>query len=576
MSETFKTASVLGIKIDEHSTKLFLFDIVDGKYTLLATSESGSTHKSPYFDLREGIIKAIDDIQSITGRFIADEEMNLIIPSQDDGNGVDLISVSLGFLDKVTVIPVGLLENVSIESNTNLMQMTHLSVVDSISLNDSRSLQEIFSQINNIRPDLIFLSGGIQNGAKKSIFRLFEIILFCVKHIPHSDAPTIIFAGNSQFAEKIKELSTDQKINVHVTENVRPGLEFENLSPSLETINSINNQILTKKIPGLEFLLTQTQSQPISYSQGIGTIVKFLSKLNPQKTENALWIDINKEMIIIAGNLNNQTSIYKQKSLPLKEADDFIENVNFSEIENWINFEIDHECLKNYVANKLIHPNSIPENKEDLTIEISLFKFILKESLSKFKSISKTRNNFNQQIFVNGEFLYLYLSNKNLLLFLLDAVQPYGITNFYFDQHGLLPILGSVAINNSILPVQILDGNAISLLAKVFSFPGKNKDSSPIMNVILEYEDGSKLEELIPNGTLKTLPVTSGKFVKLFIHAIGNFEFKNLLKPFEKGISVQGGNLGIIFDTRQRPIVLPKISSERIDILNRWQKDISL
>ena len=170
MSETFKTASVLGIKIDEHSTKLFLFDIVDGKYTLLATSESGSTHKSPYFDLREGIIKAIDDIQSITGRFIADEEMNLIIPSQDDGNGVDLISVSLGFLDKVTVIPVGLLENVSIESNTNLMQMTHLSVVDSISLNDSRSLQEIFSQINNIRPDLIFLSGGIQNGAKKSIF----------------------------------------------------------------------------------------------------------------------------------------------------------------------------------------------------------------------------------------------------------------------------------------------------------------------------------------------------------------------------------------------------------------------
>jgi hypothetical protein len=348
------------------------------------------------------------------------------------------------------------------------------------------------------------------------------------------------------------------------------------LSPSLETINSINNQILTKKIPGLEFLLTQTQSQPISYSQGIGTIVKFLSKLNPQKTENALWIDINKEMIIIAGNLNNQTSIYKQKSLPLKEADDFIENVNFSEIENWINFEIDHECLKNYVANKLIHPNSIPENKEDLTIEISLFKFILKESLSKFKSISKTRNNFNQQIFVNGEFLYLYLSNKNLLLFLLDAVQPYGITNFYFDQHGLLPILGSVAINNSILPVQILDGNAISLLAKVFSFPGKNKDSSPIMNVILEYEDGSKLEELIPNGTLKTLPVTSGKFVKLFIHAIGNFEFKNLLKPFEKGISVQGGNLGIIFDTRQRPIVLPKISSERIDILNRWQKDISL
>lgn len=573
MSDTNKTASVLGIKIDKFSTKLYLFDIVDGKYTLLATSEAVSTHKAPYFDLREGIINAIDEIQLITGRFLVDEEMNLIIPAQEDGNGIDLVSISYGFLDEVTVIPVGLLENVSIESNRNLFQMSHLSIVDSISLNDSRSLQDIFTRINNTRPDLIFLSGGIQNGAKKSVHRLFEIILFCVKHIPPSESPTIIFAGNGQFTEKLREISSEQKIKLLTSDNIRPGLDTENLMPALETINEINNQILLKRIPGLDFLFKQSQTQPIPYSQAIGIMVRFLSKLNPLKTENALWVDFNKEMIIVGGNNHQQTNILKQKSMFMLDLNHFFENINLTEIQKWINYDIDSEDLQNYIANKLIHPGSIPANKEELAIDLSLMKYILKDAITNFKLNSGNNNNFIQQILINGEFLNLYLSNKELLLFLLDVIQPSGVTNFYHDQYGLLPVLGSIASTNSILPIHLLDSNSISLLAKVFSFPGRSRDNNPLMNVIIEYEDGSKLEELIPNGTLKTLPITSGKNVLLYIQPIGSIENKAILKPYEKGLSVRGGNLGIMFDTRLRPISLPKNSTERIELLHKWQND---
>ena len=75
MSELVEFSSVLGIKIDFYSTKLFLFDVVDGKFHLLATSESDTTFVPPYNDIREGFYKAVDNLQKITGRMLIDEHL---------------------------------------------------------------------------------------------------------------------------------------------------------------------------------------------------------------------------------------------------------------------------------------------------------------------------------------------------------------------------------------------------------------------------------------------------------------------------------------------------------------------
>ncbi|MDP2161130.1 MAG: glutamate mutase L, partial [Flavobacterium sp.] len=252
MSELIETSSVLGIKIDTHTTKLFLFDIVNGKYHLLATSESDSTHKEPYNDLREGLFKAIDQLQRITGRFLLDNEMNLIIPSQTDGNGVDQIAISFGFLDSVSIITAGLLDSVSIESLSKITQSTHFNHVDQISLNDSRKMDEILTSVINNNPDMILISGGTENGANKSVLRMVEIILFCIKHLPKEKFPELIYAGNSSISNKVQEMVSNLT-NLTISENIRPAIENENLRPALNSLNEINNQILQKKIPGFEF-----------------------------------------------------------------------------------------------------------------------------------------------------------------------------------------------------------------------------------------------------------------------------------------------------------------------------------
>lgn len=573
MSDTINSATILGIKIDTQTTKLFLFDVVDAKYTLLATSEAKTTYSSPYNDIREGLFKAIDQIQKITGKFILDNDMNIIFPSQEDGNGVDLISISYGFLDFASIITAGLLENVSIESNKDLIQLTHLSHIDQISLNDSRTLEEVFNSIHNKCPDMILLSGGTENGATKSVIRLLEIILFCTKSFSPKEMPEFIFAGNSYLGEKFEDVFKNHQLKFQKTGNIRPSLHSENLIPALNTINGITNQLLIKKIPGLDFIFSFPNTNPVPYSQAYGTMVKFLSNLNPEKNEKVLLIDFNKEIFSISGNKNGKAKIFTHTNPLMNGSDVFLNNHESPEILELLEENINGEEVKNYLLNKSIRPHTIPESNDELSIEKAFLKYLLRRLFKSFQDATGIENDSFNQILINGDLLSNYLNQQELILFLLDTIQPKGISNLFIDQYGIMPVLGSIAQNNTILPIHLLESNAISLLAKVFSIQSKAKEGTPLLNLKIEFKDGTFLEELIVKGTIKKLTITSGQLVKLFIDIIGNIELKSGLKQFEFGSIVQSGSVGIVFDTRNRPLLLPKNEHERHILLNKWRED---
>ena len=103
MTEIVEISTVLGIKIDKFTTKLYLFEVVDGRYHLLVTSEANTSFRPPYKDIKEGFFSALDQLQQITGRTFVDQDMNFLIPSQSDGSGVDLVAITFGFLDLVSI-----------------------------------------------------------------------------------------------------------------------------------------------------------------------------------------------------------------------------------------------------------------------------------------------------------------------------------------------------------------------------------------------------------------------------------------------------------------------------------------
>ncbi|MBW6474461.1 MAG: hypothetical protein K0B14_15145, partial [Anaerolineaceae bacterium] len=184
-------------------------------------------------------------------------------------------------------------------------------------------------------------------------------------------------------------------------------------------------------------------------------------------------------------------------------------------------------------------------------------------------------DNWNQ-IVINGDLLSSFDNPNDIVLILLDTIQPKGITNLFLDQHGILPVLGSIAVDNPILPIQILEGSSISLLAKVFSIQSKAKIGTPILKVRLEFKDGTYLEEQIQKGTIVKLPISAGQIVKLFFEPLSNFDLNQFGNNIDKGLIIQGGLCGVIFDTRGRPIQLQKNNSERFDQFQKWYRSMDI
>lgn len=575
MSDLVKFSSVLGIKIDFYTTRLYLFDIVDEKFHLLATSEANTTFKPPYNDIREGFFKAIDNLQQISGRTLLDEHMSLIVPTQPDGSGVDQIAFTYGFLNQISIITAGLLDDVSISSLGNLINSTHLKHSDQIRLNDPRKIEEILSSIVNNNPEIILLSGGTENGANKSILRMLDLILFCIKHLPKERIPDLIYAGNSAIANKIQEM-TSSIAKLSITENIRPTLDDENLLPALNTINEIVSQLMVRKIPGFEYIYSHTKSVPVPFNQSNGIMTKFLNQLSSTKMANSLVIDLGKEIILMAGNKNGTLNQNVSENPIFNDPERYISEINIKEIANWLPKNIELEEINNYIWEKSLRPNTIPIEKDDYLLDIGVVKNLLAKNYSKFKNQFSISSDYWTQIVINGDYLSNFENPNEILLIVLDTIQPKGITNLFFDQHGILPVLGSIAIDNPILPIQLLEGPSISLLAKVFSIQSKAKFGTPILKLRMEYKDGTYQEEEILKGTITKIALSAGQVVKIFFDPLANIDLNQFGKNINKGLIVQGGLCGLIFDARGRPIRLSKNNSERFDQISIWRKSMGI
>ncbi len=575
MTEIVEISTVLGIKIDKFTTKLYLFEVVDGRYHLLVTSEANTSFRPPYKDIKEGFFSALDQLQQITGRTFVDQDMNFLIPSQSDGSGVDLVAITFGFLDLVSIITAGLLDDVSIASLSKVVNQTHLKHADQIRLNDSRRIDEILSSVINIRPDLILISGGTDNGANKSVLRILEIILFCINHLPKDRPPEVIFAGNATLSKTIEEIEIKNG-KISLVDNIRPTLEKENLTPARNKVNEINSQILNKKIPGFDYLSSYSRSNPTPFIQAIGNMSKFLSKLSNEKNSNILVLDFNKEMLLFAGSSQSELFLDVQENNLHLNPDKLVSTINPKELQQWSPIKHGLDYFEDYIWGKAIRPNTIPLEKDDFLLELAFTRNILRRYYINFRSKSGIHLDTWNQIVINGDLLFNIENPSDLALILLDAIQPIGITNLFLDSHGVIPVLGALAPDIPLLPVQILEGSSISLLAKVFSIHSKAKTGTPIIKVRVEYKDGTYTEDQIIKGSITKLPVSTGQIVKIFIEPISPLDMNQFGKNIDKGVITQGGLCGVIFDARGRPIQLQKNLDERIDQFKTWYKSLGI
>ena len=270
--------SLLAVDVGTVTTRAALFDVVEGCYRFIASGNAPTTAAAPIKDLGEGVRLSIENLQAVTGRKFLGEDRHLIVPIKE-GNGVDIFVATFSAGPAVKTVVVGLLDDVSVESTQRLARTTYARVVETIGMNDKRKPEQQIDSVLRLRPDLILVAGGTDDGAASSVRHILETVGLTCYLLPAENRPAVLFAGNKKLAEEIKTSLQNLTLALSICPNIRPHLEIEDLQPAQHALTNLYTQIRRSQMSGVDELTAWSGNTLMPTASAEGRIIRFLSKM---------------------------------------------------------------------------------------------------------------------------------------------------------------------------------------------------------------------------------------------------------------------------------------------------------
>lgn len=581
-SSVVSSESILAIDIGTIVTRASLFDVVGERYRFIATGRAPTTIAPPASNILEGITRAITQLQHTTGRVLLATDGTMLIPSHPDGTGVDTLAVTLSAGADINIVAVGLLENVSLESARNLATQTYANLTETLSLNDRRQQDARIDAILRARPDLIIVAGGVNKGESKSINKLIEAVGLACFLMPKSQRPTILFAGNSNVHEEVKD-SIAPIADLHIAPNIRPSIHTEQLAAAQVEMSEIFKGIRSKQIFGISDLNQWADGHLRSNAASFGRIIRFLSQIyNSNKA--ILGIDVGASATTVASALKGELALRVFSQIGLgSQLLNLGEHVSLDQIAYWLSENVPRADIRDYIYNKAAHPASLPVTLEEQAIEQAIARQIIRTTVQnrlaelpfEIKSAGPDMLPWLEMVVAAGGILSHAPNPGHSLLMLLDGLQPTGITSFVLDHNDLIASLGVAAELNPLMAVQVLESHALLNLGTVISPVGRARNGTPILRVHFTFNDGAEGSLEIKFGSIEIIPVASGQAAELRLQPLHRFDI-GMGGPGKGGsVRVTGGELGVVIDARGRPLQLPSEAQNRQETIKRWLQTLS-
>lgn len=570
--------SVLAIEIGTVSTRVILFDVVEGHYRFLGQGSVPTTASGPINDVSVGVKEALDQLHNITGRVLFGMDGQVIVPSQPNGTGVDACVATLSVGRPLNVVAIGLLEDISTESARNLASTTYAHVAETMHLNDRRGTVERLDTLLQVRPDLVIVAGGIEGGATGSVINLLEAVGLACYLLPKEERPEVLYAGNSVLAGEVQS-SIGSLANVHIAPNVRQSYESEQLTPSQPALAQIYRQVRSRQIQGVQDVDGWTGDNLLPAATAFGRMIRYISKEYAYTHKGVMGIDVGASATTVASAFFSELILSIHPGLGLGE--DLPEILNLcplEDIQRWLPIEISTQELRNYIFNKALYPHSLPITSNELALEQALacqaMRLATQQASKAYPAgilgpLPGLLPGFDK-IIASGSVLTKAPVYSQSLMMMLNGIQPTGVTTIALDRNNLIPSLGAAASVAPLLSIQSLDAINFINLCTVISVIGNASPGTPILRVRVATEDGKDTQLEIRQGSLEVLRVQSGQKATVYLTPLHRSDV-GMGGPGRGGkVNLSGGVLGVVIDGRGRPLHLPAEPSRRRALLNQW------
>jgi len=567
---------VLAVDVGSVHTRAVLLDVVEGTYTFVAHGEAPTTTGEPWNDILEGVFQAIGQIAQVTGRTLLDQNSEVIIPEQAEFYGVNTFAATASAGQPIRTILVGLVPDISLQSARRAAESIYLSIVDTLSLGDSRSTDEQIDVIMNANADLVIVVGGTDGGAVDTVSRFLETVTLAYSLMDNRSRPPMLYAGNNDLAEPIQEVGHEIGIEVTTAPNVRPALETEYLEGAQAKMATLYNRQKSQNTQGFGSIGTWTRGGVYPTAHGFGRLIHLMGNL---REENVLGIDLGSSSTTIAASIDGERYLNVFNDLGMGHAARGIfEYTSPSSIARWLTFEPENDDhILDHVWNLSLYPHTVPSHRSDVELLYALAREVIRTSV---RSARRSWRGVPERgllppfgtILLSGATLTRPPHYSWTVLSLLDALLPVGLTKLLVDPYGIATALGAIAPEHPLALVQMLETDAFYNLGLVVSTTGRARRGEVVLQGQITPSAGEVRSFAGRFGQITAIPLEYGKRAGLILRP-RRVEIEELNTRHR--LEVIGGNLGMILDTRGRPWRVPRSLGDRQQQIRGWQQALS-
>lgn len=591
---------ILITDVGSTTTKARLFQKLEEGWRYIVSGEAPTTVESPYEDVTMGVYNAVREVEEMTGLLLLNKQTGGIIVPKQAGDGVDLYCTTSSAGGGLQMMCLGLVKEITAESANRAALGAGAIVMDTIALDDGRADYEKIKRIRGLRPDMVLMAGGTDGGAKGLVLEIAELLKASdpTPRLGVDYSLPLVYAGNKELRPHIQDLF-EKQFALTMVENIRSVLDIENSEPARRAIHELFMEHVMSHAPGYTKLMKWTGIDIMPTPAGEGLAIQLLAdryKANTLgvglggATTNVYSVVDGRFVRSVSANLGMSYSICNV----LREAG--IENIC-----RWLPFEEDRDGCEDRLRNKMIRPTTIPHTLEELLIEHSVAREALRLGLDHHKTLATRLKGVSRATSVDERFEQLgkslqetYIDLMNIkviagtggllshaprraqsLLILTDAFQPEGVTQIVQDSVFMMPHLGLLSTIYPDISWQIFDKDCLVRLGTVIAPSGQLNEGQEALNIRLEMPDGETIEKSVVFGKILLIPLAERMEAKATINvhrglAIDVDEARTL------ETTITGGVVGVIIDTRGRPLKLPDNEGKRQEKLLTWFKALDL
>lgn len=551
--------SILAVDFGNVRTRAILIDLVEGVYSLVAQAEERTTGGFPIGDVGIGFRRALQQLSANTGRRFLQQDGTLITPEQPDRSGIDAFIATASIGRALRTVLIGLMPEMSIASAQRAAAGTYVEIVDVISLDDRRTAEDQLNAIVLARPDLIFITGGTEDGAREPVLEMAQIARLALSLMGTSI--NVLYAGNSALVPEIHRLF-DNVTTVFVADNVRPTLDDEALGMAQAQLASAFNSSSEQRGLGFDEISAISSVGVLPTAQSYHAIVSFLGQT--AERGGVLAVDIGSAVSTMSASVNGHSATTIRTDMGVgHSARSLLDAVSLEAVRAWLPFyATDNEILA-YALNKTLRPESIPETHRAMYLEHALLRASLRGLLMAARPAwtpTQALDDLNaplphfERIIGAGAALTETGRPAMSAMLLLDTLQPVGVVQLQADGSALIPALGALARIKPEAVVQVLNASGLENLCTAVSFSGRPRKGHTVAEVRITTEDGDSQKYTVEGGELSVFPLSLGVKAHVRISVSGrgvSIGGKRRIK-----LDVEGGSAGLIIDARGRPLPL--------------------